>query len=569
MMSHQSYLTQRMANRLPSWTDARQLPYSLFQQWLNPVGEALEDLYKFAITETQNLYLPVANLDILDVVNIIRLPNDFVFGKYVNQLQIDSYVAPTICGYINGRDIWPTVVNTLDDFWNQALPTRITATGRQRYAGPVLPETALSSLENAVPNTIAHPTRLAVIIDGCVDFVNLNRRSPNSILMLYGTTERDMEETEIMPILYNGTFLTSKIWKSLDRLEYYGLGPDTGTVQINNFAFNIEREVDKYQLFISAETEKLLYHKLGTHTFIEGDFSVHQHVTTIASNLNELYAGTDTLEVVREIELLYNNENLELIDIAVQPFTGRIFAISELYLYIFDPYASMPDYREMYDKTPGSSLILESDQYDFLRGETATIKLTWRNQLKRILKNRWSVRKPDGTIIYLNALGNEVAEDAAWVANVLYSELAFGPFDTDDGRIDKQIIEYVLADRGTYQFRVETIFADSTEEMDILPVHTHSKEAIARLVLPTELQQAEGLAFDADQKLWVLRAVGGSNPYDVPYEYGSEYGIYGVALETALATDTAMIDFKNKIVYLHEEYDSIQITESDDWIVRR
>ena len=569
-MAHRSFLTQRIANRLPDWTDGRLLPHSLLQQWVNPTASEIEDLYKYLITETRCSFLTAGNLDTMDVVNVIRLPNDFVFGRYLNHLHNEAYVVPYICGYINGRDIWPTVVNNVDDFWNDALPTRITATGRQRYAGSVVDETLLNALEAVTPNSITHPTRLAVIVSGCADFTDVTRRIPISYLVLSGTTERDLEETEVIRIPYNGTFLTNKIWKVLDKVEYYGLQPeDVGTVQVNNFAFNIEREVDKYQLFITPDYEKLLYHKLGTYTFEEGDFSTHQHVTMVGSSVGELSAGHDSLEVVREIELLYNGSNIQLVDIAVQPFTGRIFGLSSQYLYIFDPYTSMPTFKNMQDKDPGSSLVVESDKYDFVRGETASVTVTWRRQLKRILKNRWSVCKPDGTIIYLNILGEEVSATAAWQANSLYTELAFGPFETDDGKIDKQVINYLLTERGTYQFIVETVFVDSSTEKDILPLHVHSKEAVARLILPIQLQDGEGLAFDADQKLWILRAVGGSNPYDVPSEYGIEYDIYGVAMEASLATDTAMVDFRNKIVYLHEVYDSVDITETDDWLVER
>lgn len=558
-----------MANRLPDWTVARLLPHSILQQFLNPTGSATEDLYKYIITQTRNQFVTAANLDQLDVVNTIRLPNDFVFGKYLNNLYSNTYVAPQICGYINSIDIWPTVVDNLDDFWNEALPTRITATGRQRYAGPVLDEVTISDLEDAVPNAITHPTRLAVIVTGCVNFVDLSRRAQGSILVLYGTTERDLEETEVMLIPYNGTFITNKIWKSLDRVEYYGLQPSTGTVKINNFCFNIEREVDKYQLSVAPDQEKLVYHKLGSHTFDEGDFSTHQLTTLIANNLGELYSGVDTLEAVHEIELLYNDNNINLIDIAVQPFTGRIFGLSTQYLYIFDQYAPLPDYREMHERTTGAAVSLHSDFYSYLRGDTARVEAVWSRQLKRILKNRWSVLKPDGNTIYLDIEGNEVSNTAAWIFNTLYSELAFGPFESDGGLIDKQVMSYTLSQRGTYLFKIETVFADNSQEVDILPLYTEYKEALTRLVLPTALQDGEGIAFDSNQKLWVLRAVGGSNPYDVPYEYGIEYNIYGVAIEANLATDTALVDFTNKIIYLHEEYDSLEITESEDWVVER
>lgn len=567
---HRSWVTQRTANRVPPWSDARLLPFSVMQQILNPMATAIEDLYQYAADGNKNRFLTTANLDLMDVAYILRLPNDFEFGSYKGNIQNSAYVAPQAKTVIGGLDVWIEAVTTIEDFWYNSLPTRALhgATERRLLVRSVLEETTLEDLPSATLDAITHPTRLIVTITGCSTFVDLSRRTESSFLMLTGVTERGLEETELLVVPYNGVFLTKKIWKTLTSIESYGLQPLIGTILVDCFAFNKGREVDKYQIYVTPFIEKLMYHKLGSHDFMEGTYSTHQQMTVTADTLGDLYSGVDVLEVVREVELLYNGENLVLHDMAIQPFTGRIFALSDDAIYIFDQYANLPDYRGLGAKTPGVSMVIDVDKYDFIRGESVTLRPRWRKPSERIYRNRWSVQKPDGTVAYIDIEGVESSDaSGAWISNKTYTELVFGPFDSSGGEIDKQAIQYVLSQRGTYLFTLETQYTSKTVEKDVVPLHVHYKEAVQKLRLPSQLQFGDGIAFDADQKLWILRRIGEGYPYDLPYAYGQQYDITGCAYEVRLATDNMLVDFENKVIYLHEEYDSVEVTETGDWVV--
>lgn len=572
-MSHYSWLTQRIINRVPLWSDARSLPFSVAQQLINPMASEIEDLYKYVSDGNRNKFLTTANLDLMDVIYTVRLPNDFEFGTYGENLQSPLYVAPQVYTEIDGLTIWIEPTTTIEDFWYDALPTRAVHGSSERIVPvrEVLEETVLEDLSSATLNAIALPTRLVVTVADCETFVDLSRRTDASFLMLTGVTERGLTETELLLIPYNGVFLTKKIWKSLTSVEYYGLQPeDTGNIQIDCFAFNKGREVDKYQLYVTSTTEKLLYHRFTTHDFAEGTYAIHQQMTVTADTLGDLYNGVDTLESVREIELLYNGENLVLHDMAIQPFTGRIFALSDDAIYIFDQYGNLPDCRGLGAKTPGASMVINVDKYDYLRGETATITPYWRKPSKRVYRNRWSIQKPDGTVSYIDIDGTEGSDGStAWIHNQTYADLVFGPFESDSGNIDKQSFTYTLSQRGTYLVILETVFTDNSVEKDIIPLHVHYKEALKKLRLPPQLVGGDGIAFDADQKLWILRRAGEGNYYDLSYEYSLQYEVTGCAWEVRLATDTMMVDFENKILYLHEDYDSVIVSESQDWTVEQ
>jgi len=564
---HNSWVTQRMANRLPLWSDARQYQHSVLQQYLNPIGSALEDLYQWSTNERKNLFLPSANMDMIDKVYALRLPSDFQFGTDPYSINAVRYMSPRCKGIIGTQEIWIATAenNSLDNMFYEALPTRVVDLDAYVDVDPVLEETYLSDLETTTPNAICWPSRLAITISDCTTFVDLSRREPFSFLILKGTTVRDLEETEAIIIPYNGTFLTRKIWKELTSLECYGLGPDTAIIQIDCFGFNKDKETDKYQLYVDVATEKLLYHKLATRDFMEGTYSVHQHVTMIANTLGELYNGHDTIQVVKEVELLYEGQNLLLNDIAVQPFTGRLFAIDDSYLYVFDPYANAPSCVGIKDKTPGPMLTIkvQGEKYDYVRGETVAAEAYWRKPIERIYRNRWSIQKPDGTIVYIDIDGNEVPAEDAWIHNKTYTELVFGPFDSSGGEISRQSLSYALSQRGTYLLILETELANGTAEKDIVPIHVHYKEALTRLALPSSLQGARGIAFDADQKLWILKLATGSGYYDA----GSAYATTDRAYRVHLAIDQMVVDFVNKVIFLHEKYDSVEVEEISDMMV--
>jgi hypothetical protein len=569
-MDRRSWATQRIANRLPPWSDARVLPFSVLQQIINPMASEIEDLYQYVSDGNKNRALTTANLSLMDVAYVLRLPNDFEFGTDDTNIQNQTYIAPAAKVVIDGSDVFLEATSTIDDFWDNALPTRAVhgSTEKRIPVRVVLDEVALGDLFDEVPGEITHPTRLVVTVSGCETFVDLSRRTESSFLVFTGTTERGLEETELLVVPYNGVFLTKKIWKILTSVQSYGLQPETGIVSVDCFAFNKGREVDKYQIYVTPHAEKLMYHKLGSREFVEGTYSIHQQTTVTADTLGDLYSGNDVLEVVREVELLYEGNNITLRDMAIQPFTGRIFGLASDAIYIFDQYGNLPDCRGLGAKTAGASMVIETDKYDYIRGETATLRPYWRKPSKKIYRNRWSVQKPDGTVAYIDIEGTESSDaSGAWITNLTYMELAFGPFESLAGDVDTQRFDYVLTQRGTYLFILETLFSDGTVEKDIVPLHTHYKEATKKLDLPLQLAEGDGIAFDADQRLWILRQTGDGDPYDLPYAYAQQYNMTGCAYEVRLATDTMLVDFKNKIIYLHEEYNSVDVTESEDWVV--
>jgi hypothetical protein len=537
---------------LPAWSDAREFSYSVLQQFLNPIGTEIERLYKHAADGNANHSLSVANLDLLDVVYTVQLPASYEFGTDITNPGSPMYVAPRVEAVATDSSNVTVALatdNSLQAWHYASLPTRVEDAQESSNVTSVLDETTLANLSSATINAVEHPNRLTVTVSDCTSFIDITRRSPNAFIRITGTTDRDLEETEIFLVPYNGIFQTHKIWKEVDEVDYFGLEPSTGKIQIDNFAFNISREPDKNNLSVDSTAEKILYHRLASKSY----GTTHEHASVTANTLLDLYGGWSSLATTKEIELGYDNSgtftNVTLDDMAIQPFTGRIFAIDSSYLYIFDSFDSLADCRGMALRTPGAAMIIDTDSVDHVRDDAITFRPRWRRPTERVYRNRWTIEKPDGTKVRLYIDGSEVAlTNAAWIYNKIYTELQFGPFDRGGSEVSKQEFTYTLTQRGTYKITLEVEYTNGTTEIDVLPVQVHYKEALARLALPYALTGPSGIAFDADQNLWLLYEASGNT-----------------AKKVHLAKDNMIIDFKNKILYLHENYSRVTVWPSEDW----
>lgn len=545
-MADRAWTTQRLANRTPTWAESRLLPHSTFQQYMNSVGLGMDELLKYNNDAKRNRYVTSANLDLLDVAHVLQLPNDYTFGKDARNIGNQSYVMPQVEGFFVAPPVTyqVEVVSTLADFWDNALPTRVEETTTSKAVAPVLPSTQMQDLISSTPATVVHPGRLLVTIAGGTAFVDYSKRTPMATLFIEGTTLQGLETSERMYIPYNGVFLTKKLWSEVTRISYHAISPGTTTIQVDSFGFNIGRETDSDRLSVSPFTEKILYHALGTAAF----GSTHKQMEVAASDFSALHRGNDALHTARDYELGWDNvgvyTNVSLNDMAIQPFTGRVFAIDNDALYVFGQKETMPDCRGMSARSTDPSLIIDTDQYTVLRDTVVNFASYWRYPTKRIMRNRWSITKPDGTTIYLDINGTTVSADQAWIPNLLYTELEFGPFNSALGEISHQRLSYTLDQRGTWFLKLEVLLENSETQTDIVPIQVLYRTALKRLVLPAALLSSTGIAFDSDQHLWLLNT--------------------GIAYKVRLATDNCLIDPESKVVYFHEEYDSVKVYESLD-----
>jgi hypothetical protein len=175
-------------------------------------------------------------------------------------------------------------------------------------------------------------------------------------------------------------------------------------------------------------------------------------------------------------------------------------------------------------------MVIESNARDYVRGETVKIRTDRRYPIKRILKNRWTLKKPDGTKVRLGLDATEwPLTQQGWILNSHHQTYNF----------IRQKIDYIVTQSGTYTFELETFYHDGTSEIDKHVISVNAINAQVALDLPSDVLNADGIAFDSDQNLWIKKG--------------------NTAYQMKLFTDNMIVDFDKKIIYFHEHYDKVTI----------
>ena len=554
---HRSWLTQRFANYLPVWTVARSRDHSLFQQFVNPIAEGTEKVFKLVSKIKKNKYISTFDAQTPAWVYRLDLPNDFTFGIDEYQLSANAALAPTCKGYIGSSSFWlePVIENNLEALFNE-LPTRVEYLKAKIEYQQVLAPTFLKNVTDSLINDIYWPNKLHITIQNASRFYNRNDEYAIAFIMLHGTTIGGEEISEKILIPYNGTFISKYIYKKLSSIEYNNIANDSkAIIEIDAIPFSLDMYKDEYQLMINDETEKFLFFELTSTDFSGSVASVLEAKVFAADDMETLLNGDKNMDTIYQYELLYNNTNLQLIDIAVNPADGYIYAIDNNYLYIFGNKHPVEDLSFLSQRTPGAALKIECSDRNTLRDSTITLSPNWVLPSKSPYQFRWRVKKPDGTFVYLDENGVESASGDAWIVNTGGTSNVFGPTTTGDSNTYNKQIEYQLTQRGIYFIILESTYSHGEKQYDIVPVFVGHKEAMTRLPLPAEVRASTNIAFDSDSQLWFLRAS------DYIYDPSSS-GPY--AFRTHLACDKFIVDFERKVLYFKELYDKVDVTEPDN-----
>jgi hypothetical protein len=532
-----SWITQRIANRLPLWADARLDKYSFFQQFINPYGSALEKLYKQLSIGAKNYYASTANLDEIDVVYKVNLPRNFNFSVNdrdpANPIRIPPRVTTNIDSVLT--EIPVSENNDVESFWYTSFPTRIKREGTDTdVSGEILSETQFKDLASSTLNTFSIQGRLAITVAGATEFINLNRPLQRGFVKLRGVTRKGQEEVERINFITNTTITSLKEWRRLEEVSVYGIFPRTATITIDVLPFNVPEQIDPFNLFIDEVNESVLFTEVEA---LDYTGTILKHKIFAATNLALLQQGFTGFDVRAQAELLdTTGDPIIARDFTIQPFQDRVFVLTDNKIYIYYNFMPYPDCSHLNGQTEDSLMVIETNKRDYIRDETVKIRTDRRHPVKRILKNRWSLTKPDGTKVRLGLDGTEwPLTQRGWIINSHHNTYNF----------IRQKIDYTVSEFGTYTFELETFYHDGSSEIDKHIINVNGINAEAALDLPVDVQNADGIAFDSDQNLWIKK----TDP-----STGIE-----TAYKMTLYTDNMLVDFDKRIIYFHEQYDKVTI----------
>ena len=530
-----SWVTQRIANRAPEISHARQAPVSVLKQIANPVAQEIQTMTQQIIEERDNIFPSICNIDLLSHLYEVDLQPSLSFN-YTNLSDGSvSYSTPKVFVYINNNEyeITQAYKNDIKTFAYDALPSRL-EDGETIYEySPVIPTTYISDLATLTPNDLSIKSHLYITLSDNTNWENIVGSTiyyPK--IFIKGTTRKGTEVTEAVPLRYNGTFKTINQWSSVSEVFVSYLDADA-TISVDIFPWLGDGILDTRNLSVDTSgQEKWRFLNMGTHNW--GSTFISESFTT--SDFDLIRKGIDAKDIEHEIELLDENESNVTFDaFTMKPFSDYLFAISGDKFYIYNTTLPYPEAKRLSEESPDVKMDLCADKWIFARNNTATIKTRILDFKEIPVKFRWKLETPSLNKYYINANGSlsPISSDG-WIDNDTWDE---------DLWIEKEL-DILLTERGTYIVSIECLYHnDETDEVTTMETkylfYVPYITPEVTLDLPSTLSNIEDMSFDSDGKLW-LESVGVIYLLNIYYDY-------------------FLADYSRNKLYLREQYSSVRI----------
>jgi hypothetical protein len=529
-----SAVTQQMVNLYPAWSSIRRDEQSLGHQIANATAINLEELQKQLQRGGLNYHLPTVNLDEIDLIYAFELDPSSEFNKVDEDSAEIDYVTPTVSGRL-GSTWYPVDLaanNNIETFWDKSVPTRFTTTVVNSGSCTVLAEVTTSGSPVLTFDNEPHlQGRVHVTVTSGTKFLRSeNNEVVRGTVILTGTTRKDTEESETMIFLYDDTQTTLKEWESFDEVRTYGIDPQGGfTLSISSCQFNSGPYKDFYNVDYSEGANKVdTFWNVGTTDSGINTLDMVRFSSDDFSNI--VIAQLTQKETVQQIELLDVDGNVisTPLDMALQPFQDRAWVCTASGLLLYDLERPYPDLGKMTKKQYDSFVRVDVDSYHKVFADD--VELTYRlvRPIVDVAKHRVSIEFPDGTKYAI----------ISGVLTLLTAGLDYWEFGVLNETLLREQDILTLGQRGDYIVTLEVVFSDNTSNIDQRIVTVDSKRALAALDLP--FTDAGGVQFDSDQKLWVLDSLGVHHRID-------------------LATDVMLVDFEQKTIFFHEQYEEVTV----------
>lgn len=530
-----SWVTQRMANRAPEISHARQAPASIVKQIMNPIGQDIQRMTQQILEERDNIFSSLTNIDLLSHVYEVDLQPSIAFSYSERSDGSVLYSTPRVYASLDSveHEITQAYRNNIETFAYEALPSRV-EDGETAYAYlPIVPTTAVSGLASITPSALPIESHLYITLTG-----NTNWSSQVGTTIYYpkifltGTTRKGTNLTEAIPLRYNGTFKTVNQWSSISEV-FVSYLDSTATISVDIFPWFADGLLDTRNLSIDvAGQEKWRFLNMKSHSW--GNTFISESFTT--NDFDLIRTGIDAKDIEHEIELLDDTEtNVTFDAFAIKPFSDYLFAISGNKFYVYNTTLPYPDVKRLEGESPDVKMDLLADKWIFARNETASIRTRILDFENVPQKTRWTLETPSLTEYYMGLDGSLwPTTTEAWIENKTWDEDIWL----------EQDIDFVLSERGTHVLTLECFYVDDdTNEVSTLETKYlfYVPYIVPDVILdmPVTLTGIEDLSFDSDGQLWA-KANNDIVLLNVYYDY-------------------FMADYARNKLYLREQYSSVRI----------
>lgn len=528
-------ITAELANGFPSYTKIRSDEQSVGQSLLNVIGAPVEQMFTELYRAYDNFYLTTANVSEIDITYRVQLPESFNFELDRTDVVEPLQIAPTVSGLIDNT--WYLIdeieSGKIKDFWYEGIPTRYSTGETISGVDYLLVDTTSDAVTvSGIPEMFS-PNQLLISVSGTRFFDADHKDLPRARIRITGTTWKGTQETEDLIFMFNGERLTEKTWQNIDHVDFVDF-PEVADIKIFSHMFNLEDYLDPYDDMQQQSDSRFnlpVFWSIGTNESGVNYLEQKRYQATTAFDL--LNNQVNKIET-RRWELLVSGVNIVPVDLIPIPYSQRAWILSTSGIYLFDLDMNLPNQQLLTERTVGPSYQLEVSSDYAIREDDVEINLVANKFSKTLVKHRFSIKYPDGTLLYL-------LDEDLYDPTIDTNDKDFWSFDIQDDRYIRSSILMSFSDRGEHILTLETYFLDKSIEVDQRVLIIDSKNALFDSSITLD-NVPVGVCIDHLHRLWVLTASNSCTEIIPNY-------------------DTMLVDYTGKQLVFREAYDEVKVTK--------
>jgi len=524
--------TQAVANYTPEWAKARYDKYSNFQQFINPSMKYMEKIDFQLSVQKQSYFVQTAPLNELSNLYKIELGDDYSFSSTVLDDGTSLQIPPDIVAIKGVTKFYPTAEfnNDISTFFYNKIPDRMDEEKIKIESLEILPLQDIRKDLIILNKKLERNGTIIIKISEARNLIKVyNKDIIHTTCRIKGFSRENKRQTEDIAILGNENYITRKLWKRIESIQFIDLQKNTF------FKFSVDHTLDKndfiediYSYISFNDFKKSIYWKKEDTIF----GSILQKWVVLGDDMDAIISSKNELDIISEMELMDINgsTNLFLDAIATDKYTEYIYGIDSNYIYIFNKNEEYPSIIKELESAPISGMVIDLDSKELGRGDSVkkiTLKCIQRDISKEIAYYRLSVKKPDGVVEYIKEDNSITLQpnDAEVVVNI--KELQYS----------SSVLFYDLDIPGDYLIKLETVYRNGAVDVDTKIARINTKTALAKYKTEKLLGEASIKRFfvDFDQQLKIL---------------DSNNELHTIRW----ARDNMLVDYNNAIVYFSEDY---------------
>jgi hypothetical protein len=528
---------QELVNFFPTWSRIRNSDQSVGFQFLNALSNPIDRMDHYLEKMRLNQYLDTVNLDELAWSYVVPLPETHEFTYDTTDPLQPKPAAPVVRGLVNDNTMSGYVSvslatpNSVEAAWYEAVPTRVDleetvplgVDALFSYAAETLPFSGI--LQHHLSGG-----RFWIETQSGNSYVSVNDDGEvsRSRLKLSGLTRKGTYESEELVFPWDMKQGTQKEWQQVTYLEGYDFEDGTN-VEIRSSQFDWGPYLSFYNLrWSSIDTKVDEFWDIGS--IVTG--STIDRVGYISDEWQNLLLGFSDKAVKDRWELLDTESNsINAVDMAIQPFTERAWIADDtgrIHCFSIEE-TTFSGLDFVHKRTSGTHVGFEVNDEYYVLGDELSISPVHIRPLQEIDRYRIWYEQPDGTQYGLFG-GTLVAITS--------------DFWTYPSKLQRRLegdISIIADQRGEYKFTLQAVYSDGVTHEERIVVPVKYKTPLTSLDVTPYIngEDISGIDFDSDQQLWIKT--------DQTY------------YRFSLHADLMVVDFDDKVIYLRELYDNIEV----------